>query len=85
VLEASSDTAMLTLVAAGLGVAIVMGAQRRGGWEGLALRPIDGLMLTKEFVLAWNPDNRSSALAKFLTLIDQQRDEAQRAAPWKLA
>ncbi len=71
VLEASSDAAMLTLVAAGLGLAIVMGAQRRGGWDGLALRPIEGLALAKEFVLAWHPDNRSSALAKFVALIDQ--------------
>ncbi|MBU3992300.1 MAG: LysR family transcriptional regulator [Alphaproteobacteria bacterium] len=74
VLEASSDAAMLTLVTAGLGLAIVMGAQRRGGWDGLALRPIEGLSLAKEFVLAWQPDNRSSALVKFIALIEQPVD-----------
>lgn len=69
-LEASSDAAMLSLVAAGLGLAIVMGAERRGGWQGLALRRIEDLALTKQFVLAWNGANRSGPLAKFLALVD---------------
>lgn len=70
VLEASSDAAMLSLVAAGLGLAIVMGAQRRGGWQGLALRRIEDLAMAKQFVLAWNGANRSGPLAKFLALVD---------------
>ncbi|CAN5219186.1 LysR substrate-binding domain-containing protein [soil metagenome] len=69
-LEASSDAAMLSLVAAGLGLAIVMGAERRGGWQGLALHRIEDLALTKQFVLAWNGANRSGPLAKFLALVD---------------
>lgn len=71
VVEASSDAAMLSLVSAGLGLAIVMGAQRRGGWQGLALRRIEGLSLAKQFVLAWNGTSRSAPLAKFLALVDR--------------
>lgn len=76
VLETSSDAALLTLVAAGLGLAIAMDAPRRGGWNGLALRRIEGLSLAKEFVLAWDPNNRSPTLSKFIALVDQTRDAA---------
>jgi DNA-binding transcriptional LysR family regulator len=69
--EASSDAAMLSLVSAGLGLAIVMGAQRRGGWEGLALRPIEGLAMAKQFVLAWDAAKRSAPRDKFLALVDR--------------
>ncbi|HXD01694.1 MAG TPA: LysR family transcriptional regulator [Novosphingobium sp.] len=66
VLETASDAAMLTLVAEGMGLAIVMGANRRGGWQGLRLMPVEGLSLAKEFVLAWNADNPAPALAQFV-------------------
>lgn len=71
VVEASSDAAMLSLVSAGLGAAIVMGARRRGGWQGLVLRKIEGLTLAKQFVLAWNPQSRSAPLAKFRALVER--------------
>lgn len=71
VVEASSDAAMLALVAAGLGVAIIMAGERRGGWQGLALRPIEGLALSKQFVLSWDASNRSAPLAKFLALVER--------------
>jgi hypothetical protein len=49
-----------------MGLAIVMGAHRRGGWQGLRLMPVEGLSLAKEFVLAWNADNPAPALAQFV-------------------
>ena len=74
VMEASSDTAMLSLAAAGLGAAIVLGAERRGGWSGLVLRRIEGFSLAKQFVVAWHPASRSAALAKFLAVVEQGRN-----------
>jgi DNA-binding transcriptional LysR family regulator len=71
VVEASSDAAMLSLVSEGLGVAIMLAARRRGGWQGLVLRPIEGLALSKQFVLAWNPHSRSAPLAKFRALVQR--------------
>ena len=77
VVEASSDAAMLSLAAAGIGLAIVMGGERRGGWKGLALRPIEGLTLAKQFLLAWNEGSRSAPLAKFLTLVERSIGEGE--------
>ena len=75
VLEASSDASMLSLVDEGLGLAIVMGAHRRGGWQELVLRPVDGLSLAKDFVAAWQPGNGSPALARFLALLEETVEE----------
>ncbi len=74
VLEASSDASMLSLVDEGLGLAIVMGAHRRGGWQGLVLQPVDGLSLAKDFVVAWHAENRSPTLARFLALLEETVD-----------
>jgi len=79
VLEASSDTAMLTLVAERIGLAIVMGGHRRGGWQDLVLRPVSGLPLAKDFVVAWYGDNDAAPLTRCVALIDDMLQAEQTA------
>lgn len=60
----TSLEAMVSLVAAGMGLAIVPKGARRS--EGVVFRTIEGLSYPVELLLIWHGDNPSAALANFI-------------------
>jgi DNA-binding transcriptional LysR family regulator len=64
VIEAAGPTATLGLVAAGLGVSVLVHSYRNLRRVGVTLVPIETLSST--LYLAWRDDNRSPALADFV-------------------
>jgi DNA-binding transcriptional LysR family regulator len=60
----SGSTAMISMVASGMGVAIV--PRQTVKHERVTIRPIENLNTTVELLLAWNPTNTSVALPNFI-------------------
>jgi DNA-binding transcriptional LysR family regulator len=69
--EAPDEPAMLSLVAAGLGIAFVNQTVRWHRPEGVALREVADLNVWVELDLVWRADNALPALARFLELAKQ--------------
>lgn len=71
VVSMAQPPAMLAMVRAGLGVAIVPAAMAALGFSGLALRPlaapgIDPAVLSLEYMLAWRRDNREATVRRLI-------------------
>lgn len=64
--EASDGQAVIGLVGAGMGVAIVMESVAKLNTAGVQYRVIAGLPETAEIVLAWRKDNTNEALKRFI-------------------
>jgi DNA-binding transcriptional LysR family regulator len=69
--EAPDAYTMLTLVAAEVGVAIMVESSRRIRTDHAVLRPLSGNVPVLPIALAWRPDSRSRALAAVLRVAEQ--------------
>jgi DNA-binding transcriptional LysR family regulator len=64
--EVAEMQTVLGLVAAGLGVSLVPASVADSERQGVTYRPLTGTKPTVELALAWRPEHRSPALARFL-------------------
>ena len=64
--ETTDESIMLSLVACGIGVAIVSGASQWRHPPGIILSPVADLTLQLPFSLIWRTDNNSPLLANFV-------------------
>jgi DNA-binding transcriptional LysR family regulator len=64
--EASDGQAVIGLVGAGMGVAVVPESVTKLNTAGVQYRVVTGLPETAEIVLAWRKDNSNAALKRFI-------------------
>lgn len=64
--ESADESIMLSMVACGIGVAIVSSASQWRHPPGVTLSPVTDLNLQLPFVLIWHTDNRSPLLSNFI-------------------
>jgi DNA-binding transcriptional LysR family regulator len=79
--EAIQMQTILSLVAAGLGVAVVPASMTNLGRRGVAYRPIRGRTPTVEIGLAWRAGRRAPALARFLEAVPALAATGRRGSP----
>lgn len=70
---------VLTLVEAGEGVGLVPAGVRHLRAKGLAFSELSPSTLSLGLAVAWNPNNQSSALEDFLSLLREQRARIQKS------
>ena len=78
--ETTDESIMLSMVACGIGVAIVSSASQWRHPPGITLSPVTDLNLQLPFVLIWRTDNRSPLLSNFIadvtSVVERQTGEA---------
>jgi DNA-binding transcriptional LysR family regulator len=79
--EAVTDSLMLSLVSAGVGVSLVNTVARWRCPEGVALRPVAGLDLKLHLDLVWRQAAVAPALARFLALAEPSPPARRSPAP----
>ena len=67
--EAKETSTLLSLVAAGMGVALVPMTSRLFSFQGVVFRPLRN-PLPVDLAVAWNRNNETPLLRSFLTLFD---------------
>ena len=67
--HAASRQAILTLVAAGYGVAIVTESQAANCFAGVVFRPIDERRAVVQLGIAWRPETEEPAVGRFVAFI----------------
>lgn len=68
ILEVTNPAAMLSLVAGGMGVAIVPSSALQLRQDSLVVRPLDDCKAYSDLSLAWRPDNKSRLVEHFVSL-----------------
>jgi DNA-binding transcriptional LysR family regulator len=78
--ESADESIMLSMVACGIGVAIVSSASQWRHPPGITLSPVTDLNLQLPFVLIWRADNHSPLLSNFIadvtSVVERQAGEA---------
>ena len=78
--ETADESIMLSMVACGIGVAIVSSASQWRHPPGITLSPVKDLGLQLPFVLIWRTDNHSPLLSNFIadvtSVVERQAGEA---------
>jgi DNA-binding transcriptional LysR family regulator len=69
--EAAGVQTIVSLVAAGLGVSLLIAPTPPTAERAVAYRPISDDIPTWELVLAWPTDNRKAVLDRFLAVAEQ--------------
>lgn len=67
--HAASRQAILTLVAAGFGIAIVSESQAAAGFPGVVFLPVDEQNAVLQLELAWLPETEEPAVGRFVAFI----------------
>lgn len=66
--EANSESTMLSLVAAGIGVTLITEAVKRRKPDGVVLIPVDDLDLQISLKAMWRSDDKTPAVSKFMSI-----------------
>lgn len=70
--EVATEGAVVGLIAAGMGVALVSSSQRRVPREGIEYRSLEGPSAEVELMAAWAREDRSPVTAAFLAMVREE-------------